>query len=67
MEHNMYVMIFSISLPEIFLVMKRTELDININTLTEGLYVNTCYSCQFLIKLEFSRHIFEKFSLTKFL
>jgi hypothetical protein len=36
MEHNMCVMIFSISLSEIFLTLNRTELDIVINALTEA-------------------------------
>jgi len=31
-----------------------------------GLHVKYLYSCQILIKLEFSRQIFEKYSNTKF-
>jgi len=31
-----------------------------------GLHVNTCYSCQILMKREFSQQFFEKYSNIKF-
>ena len=46
---------------DIFFIVRRTERDVIMNV-----YVNTRNSCQILMKLRFSRQIFEKYSNIKF-
>ena len=51
-------------LSETFLILRRIQRDII--TMYIGLYVKYRYCCQILMKLEFSRQIFEKYSNIKF-
>jgi hypothetical protein len=60
-ECKMCVVIYSTSLSEPCLILRRTEQD-KIKTV----YWYTSYSCLVLIEFEFSRHNFEKFSNIKF-
>jgi hypothetical protein len=50
-------------LSETFLILRRTERDIAKNVC---LHIKYRYSCQIFMKLEFSRHVFEKYSNIKF-
>jgi hypothetical protein len=57
--------LFSLQLlSEIFLVLRRDERDMI--KMCIGLHINTLYSSQILMKLEFSQQIFEKSSNIKF-
>jgi len=57
-EQEMCVLIFSITLSETFLIIRRIGRDMT--KMYIGLHVSsTRYSCPVLIKLEFSRQIFE--------
>jgi len=57
--HIKYVFRFSPQpLSEIFLILGSIQRDTGKNVFIQ----NTRYSCQILIKLEFTRHIFEKYS-----
>ena len=64
-EHKMCVLIPLQLLSETFLILGRTERDI-----IKNIYSCSCkvppYSCQILMKLEFSRRIFEEHSNIKF-
>jgi hypothetical protein len=61
----MCVSIFSSNLCEIYLILRRTERD-----MMKNVYWSLCevplFSCEILRELEFSRHIFEKYSNIKF-
>ena len=48
-------------LSETFLILRRTERD-----MIKHSYLPSCYSCAVLMKLEFSRKIFEKYLNIKF-
>ena len=63
-EHAVSVLIFCTSFFKIFFILRRIKRDIIINVQT--FLCSTCYSCQILIKLEFSRRIFNKSLNTKF-
>ena len=63
-EHKMCVLISLQSLSEIFLVINRTERDIIINAHRSSSKV-PIIRVRFLIKLEFSRHILQKYSNVK--
>jgi len=53
-------------LSETFLILRRNERDAFINVHISVAMLSSCYSCQVLIKLEFSRQIFEKYSNINF-
>jgi len=53
-------------LSEIFLILRRNKRDAVINLRISVAMLSSCYSCQVLIKLEFSRQIFEKYSNINF-
>jgi hypothetical protein len=59
-------MIFSTNLPGRFLIIRKIELDI-----IKNVYWTSCrsagYSCQILMELEFSVHIYEKYSDINFM
>jgi hypothetical protein len=61
-EHKMYVLIFSTTLSETFLILRRTEQEI-IKKCIPVFTRSTRYSCQILIKPELYRQIFEKKTL----
>jgi hypothetical protein len=60
----MFVLIFSTNLSEPFLILRTTERDRSKSYI--GLRVKTRQSCQILMKHEFSRQIFKKYSNIKF-
>jgi len=62
-EHKMYVLIFSTVLPETFLI-RRNERDDKKCILI--FMLSTRYSCQILMKIQFSRQIFQKCKNIKF-
>ena len=62
-EHKTCVFWFSLRLlSETFFILRRTERDVIKNVCRSSCKVPVCYSCQILMELEFSRHIFEKYS-----
>jgi hypothetical protein len=64
-EYKMWVSIFFANLSVIFLVLRGTgEI---LSYMYVGLHVKHRYSCQILMKLEFSRHIFEKAKKSNFM
>ena len=62
----MQVLIFSTTLSETYLILRRTG-----RYMIKNLYWSSCkvacYACQILMKLQFSRQIFEKYSNIKFM
>jgi len=56
----MYVLIFSASLPETFLILRRAEKCFHKST------ASARYPCLTLLKVEFSQQIFEKYSNVNF-
>jgi hypothetical protein len=63
-EHTMLVLISYTTSPEISLFIRRNERDVTINAHDSS--KGSRYSCQILIKLEFSQQVFEKYSDIKF-
>ena len=63
---KMCVLIFSTVLCETFLVLKRIQRDVIISVRAYVFMRRTLYSCQILVKLEFSQQIFEKYSNIEF-
>jgi len=63
-EQQLCVLVFSTNLSVTFLILRRTERDRSKSYI--GLHVKARHSCQILMKLEFSRQIFEKYSNIKF-
>jgi hypothetical protein len=61
----MCVLIFPTTLFEIFLIIRRIQRDIIINVQSVFMQI-TRYSCHILMKLEFSRQIFENYTNIKF-
>jgi hypothetical protein len=55
------------TLPEILLILRRSEWDMIKNIQRCGLHVKCCYSCQILIKIQISRQTFEKYSNINFM
>ena len=64
--NKMQVLIFSTTFSETYLILRGTERYI-IKKLHWSSCTVACYGCQILIKLEFSRQIFEKYSNIKFM
>jgi hypothetical protein len=65
-EHKMCVLAFSVQfLYATFLILRRIERGMIIKCVLVFAQ-STRYSCQILMKLEFCRHIFEKYSNVKF-
>jgi hypothetical protein len=64
-KHKMCVLIFSTTLPETFLIVRRIQRDILVNILRSSCKLPVIL-VRFLMKFEFSRQIFEKYLNIKF-